>query len=136
VAAAAERVFGIIDRVLPDPQAAAAAKLEAMKLQASADGAQLDAATRMALAQIDVNKADAAGQSPMQRNGRPFILWVCGVALAWDTIGRPALTLAWVMAGHQAPELPSLSSDQLYSLLGALLGLSGMRSFDKAKATP
>lgn len=125
--------FGIIDKVLPDPQAAAAAKLEAMKLQASEEGAKLEADTRLALAQMDINKADAQGQSPMQRNGRPFVIWVCGVAMAWDTILRPMATFAFVMAGHPVPPMPTLSSDQLYSTMGMLLGLGGMRSFDKLK---
>lgn len=128
-------IFGIVDKVIPDPQAAAAAKLEAMKLQASQAGQELEAQTRLALAQIDVNKADAQGASPMQRNWRPFIGWVCGIALAWDTIGRPVATLAWVMAGHTAPVLPNLSSEQLYGLLAGLLGLGSLRTVEKVKGS-
>ena|SRR2546428_4523472 len=126
-------LFGCIDKVLPDPQAAAAAKLEAMKLQASAAGAQLEADTRLALAQIGVNQADAAGQGAMQRNGRPFILWVCGVALAWDTVLRPVATFGAALAGHPLPVLPNLSTDQLYGLLFGLLGLGGLRTVEKVK---
>lgn len=128
-------IFGIVDKVIPDPQAAAAAKLEAMKLQASQAGQELEAQTRLALAQIDVNKADAQGASPMQRNWRPVIGWVCGIALAWDTIGRPMMTLAWVMAGHTAPVLPNLSTEQLYGLLGGLLGLGSLRTVEKVKGS-
>lgn len=126
-------LFGVIDKVLPDPQAAAAAKLEAMKLQSSAEGAQLEAATRLALAQIDVAKADAQGQSPMQRNGRPFILWVCGVALGFDTIAKPLILYTAALAGHPLPPMPTLSSDQLYALLAGILGLGGFRTFEKVK---
>lgn len=127
-------VFGIIDKVLPDPQAAAAAKLEAMKLQASAEGAQLEAATRLALAQVDVNKADATSGNLMQYGWRPFIGWICGLALAWDTIGRPMVVMAWVMAGHTAPVLPTLSTEQLYGLIFGMLGLGGLRTVEKVKA--
>jgi hypothetical protein len=126
-------VFGIIDKVLPDPQAAASAKLEAMKLQASAEGAQLEAATRLALAQIDVNKADASSGNLMQYGWRPFIGWICGLALAWDTIGRPVLVMGWVMAGHTDPVLPTLSTEQLYGLIFGMLGLGGLRSAEKVK---
>lgn len=126
-------VFGIIDKVLPDPQAAAAAKLEAMKLQASADGAQLEAATRLALAQIDVNKADATSGNLMQYGWRPFIGWICGLALAWDTIGRPVVVMGWVMAGNAAPVLPTLSTEQLYGLIFGMLGLGGLRTVEKTK---
>jgi hypothetical protein len=126
-------LFGIIDKVIPDPAAAAAAKLEAMRLQASADGAQLEAATRLELAQTDVNKADASGQSAMQRNGRPMIIWVCGVALAWDTVIRPMATYGAAMAGHPLPVLPNLSTEQLYGLLTGLMGLGSMRTVEKIK---
>jgi hypothetical protein len=126
-------VFGIIDKVVPDPQAAASAKLEAMKMQASAEGAKLEAETRLALAQIGVNQADASGQSSMQRNARPFILWVCGAALAFDTLAKPVIMYAAAMAGHPLPPMPNLSSDQLYGLLFGVLGLGGFRTIEKVK---
>lgn len=126
-------LFSLIDKVIPDPQAAAAAKLEALKLQDSKEGRDLEAATRLQLAQINVNSADASGQSAMQRNGRPFILWVCGFAMAWDTLIRPVLTYGAAMAGHPLPALPNLSSDQLYAVLGGLLGLGSLRTVEKVK---
>ena len=126
-------LFGVIDKVIPDPQAAAAAKLEALKLQTSLAGAQLEAETRLALAQTDINKADAAGQSAMQRNARPFILWTCGVALSWDTVLRPMLTLGAALSGHPLPVLPNLSTEQLYGLLTGILGLGGLRTVEKVK---
>lgn len=123
----------LVGKFIPDPQAKAAAQLEVMRMAQAGELAQLDAATRLALAQVDTNKADAQGAGPMQRNWRPFIGWVCGSALAWDTIGRPLLVLAWVMAGHQAPALPTLSTDQLYTTLFGLLGLGGYRTYEKTK---
>jgi hypothetical protein len=127
-------IFGLVDKVIPDPQAAAAAKLEAMKLQSSAAGQELEASTRLALGQLEVAKVDAASQSPMQRNGRPFILWVCGVALAFDTIAKPCILYAAALTGHPLPPIPNLSSDQLFGLLSGILGLGAMRSWDKKNA--
>lgn len=125
---------GILDKIIPDPQAAAQAKLEAIKLAQAGDLAELDAATRLALAQLQVNAADAAGASPMQRNWRPAIGWVCAAALAWDTIGRPMLTFGAAALGHPVlAELPTLSTDQLYGLLFGLLGLGGFRTVEKIK---
>lgn len=126
-------LFGLIDKVVPDPQAAASAKLEAIKLQASAEGQQLEAATRLALAQIDTNRVDAGGASPMQRNARPFILWVCGAALAFDTLAKPIITYGAALAGHPLPPMPNLSNDQLYGLLFGVLGLGGYRTIEKIK---
>lgn len=126
-------LFGIIDKVLPDPQAAAVAKVKAMELHASGEGAQLEAATRLALGQIEVNKADASGASAMQRNGRPFILWVCGVAMAWDTVMRPVITYGAALAGHPLPEMPNLQTEQLYTVLGGILGLGSLRTVEKVR---
>jgi hypothetical protein len=123
----------VLDKIIPDPQAAAAAKLEALKLAQAGQLAELDVQTKLALAQIDNNKADAQGASPMQRNWRPAIGWVCAAALAWDTIVRPILTFGMAYAGHQPPTLPTLSSEQLYSLLFGLLGLGGLRTVEKVK---
>jgi Holin of 3TMs, for gene-transfer release len=126
-------LFSLIDKVIPDPQAAQAAKLHAMDLQNSKEGAAMAAELAVTLAQIDVNKADAAGASPMQRNGRPFIVWVCGVALAWDTVIRPIVTYGAAWAGHPLPMLPNLQTEQLYTILGGVLGLGVMRSAEKIK---
>lgn len=129
-------VFDIIKQVLGglglDPEAKARAQSQALEVLTNGTFNER-AEQSIALAQIDVNKADASGQSAMQRNGRPFILWVCGVALAWDTVARPVVTYAMVVAGHPLPTMPNLSTDQLYGLLGALLGLGGYRTIEKVK---
>lgn len=124
---------GVLDKVLPDPQAAAAAKLEAIKLAQAGGLAELEAATRLAIAQIETNRADSSGASAMQRNWRPAVGWVCAAALAWDTILRPMLAFGLAAAGHPVPVLPMLSTDQLYGLLGGLLGLGGLRTVEKVK---
>lgn len=126
-------ITSVIDKIFPDKAAADAAKLEVLRMQQSGELAALQADTSLALAQIGVNKADAAGASPMQRNGRPFILWVCGVALAWDTVARPMITFGAALAGHPLPPIPNLSTEQLYGLLFGLLGLGGLRSIEKVK---
>ncbi len=126
-------VIGIIDKIIPDPQAAAAAKLQALELAQRGDLAQLDAQLKMALAQTQVNQADAAGQSAMQRNWRPAVGWVCAAALAWDSILRPMLAFGFAVAGHPIGVLPELSSDTLYGLLFGLLGLGGLRTVEKVK---
>lgn len=123
----------LLEKFLPDPQAQAAAKLEMLRMLQTGELAQLQAVKDLSLAQIEVNKADSTGASAMQRNWRPFIGWVCGAALAWDTILRPVATFAAAWAGHPIPSVPALQSEQLYSLLFGLLGLSGLRSFEKTK---
>ena len=124
----------LIKKLFPDPAAQADANLKLLQLAQTGELAALAAQTDIAKAQIAVNLADAAGQSPMQRNGRPFIIWVCGVALAWDTVLRPMVTYGAAWAGHALPELPNLQTEQLYSIMAGVLGLGALRSVDKAKA--
>lgn len=124
----------LLARLLPDPAQKAEAEMKLLAMVQTGELAQLEAVRAMNIAQIDVNKADAAGQSPMQRNWRPMIGWVCGFALAWDTIIKPMAVTVWIMTGHPAPVLPQLSSDQLYGLLFGILGLGGLRTYEKVKA--
>jgi hypothetical protein len=126
-------LMDIINKLIPDPAQKAAAQLQMMQLAQSGELAQMEAVKALNLAQIDVNKSDAQSPRAYQANARPTILWVCGAALAWDTVLRPALTFGAAMAGHPLPPMPTLSSDQLYGLLTGLLGLGAMRTAEKIK---
>lgn len=129
-------VFDIIKQVLSglgiDPELKAKAQQQAFDALTSGTFDQ-KAEQAIALAQIEVNKADADGQSAMQRNGRPFILWVCGIALAWDTVARPMITYGAALAGHPLPDMPNLSTEQIMGLLFGILGLGGYRTIEKVK---
>ena len=122
----------VIDRVFPDPTAAASAKLELLKLQQSGELAQLAADTDLAKGQLDVNKTEAASTSVLVSGWRPFIGWVCGVAFAWNWIGLPIGKLVLVLVGHPVDLAQADMSEMLPVLLG-MLGLGGLRTFEKAK---
>lgn len=116
----------LIDRLWPDPSQAAAAKLELIKLQQSGELAQI-------AGQLEINKIEAASSNVFVAGWRPFCGWVCGAALAYSYIGYPLLI--WVCTlwfPHITP--PKLGNDgMLYELLFAMLGLGGLRSFEKFK---
>ena len=79
-------VVSVIDKVLPDPQQAAEAKLRALELGQRGDLAQLDAEVRLALGQMEINKAEA--QTDLFRGGwRPATGWCCVAGLP---VHRPA----------------------------------------------
>lgn len=129
-------VWGIIKDVLAglglDPEAKAKAQAQALEVLTNGTFDERSAQA-LALAQIKVNEADASGASAMQRNARPFIMWTCGAALAFDTIARPLIAYGAALAGHPLPAVPNLSSDQLYGLLFGILGLGGFRTVEKVK---
>jgi hypothetical protein len=116
----------VIDRIWPDPTAAAAAKLELFKLGQSGELQQI-------AGQLDINKAEATNPNPFVSGWRPFIGWVCGTALAYTYIIYPLLL--WVGAVY-APAIapPKLGNDgMLYELLLGMLGLGGLRTFEKVR---
>jgi hypothetical protein len=76
-----------------------------------------------ALAQIEVNKTEAASRNPFVAGWRPFIGWTCGIAMFIAT---------W--AGADLPELPHFDMDNLMTVLLGMLGLGGLRTFEKVKS--
>lgn len=125
-------IFGtLLDKFLPDPKAAADAKLELMRMAQSGELAELDAFKQISLAQLEVNKADVMGQSAMQRLWRPLMGWTCGVALAYSWVGWPMLAWMSAMAGVDAP--PKIETEQQLWIVGQMLGLAGMRTVEKLK---
>jgi hypothetical protein len=85
------------------------------------------------LAQIEVNKIEAKG-SPFQRNWRPFVGWICGLALAYHFCLAPILEVIIKTNGIDIV-MPEFDFSQLSAILMALLGMSGLRSYDKLKKT-
>lgn len=90
-------------------------------------------AQEIALAQIDVNKQEAASASWFRGSWRPFIGWVCGVAFAYHFVGQPVILFALAITGTEVPTLPEFDMGTLLSVLGGLLGLGTLRTYEKTK---
>lgn len=90
-------------------------------------------AQERALAQIEVNKTEAASRNPFVAGWRPFIGWTCGVALAWHFVLAPFLMFIAAWVGFDVPRLPVFDMDNLMTVLLGMLGLGGLRSFEKVK---
>lgn len=123
----------VFDRVLPDPIEAGKAKVQVMELVRRGELATLTAETQLALGQVEVNKAESASGDRWAAGWRPLVGYVCAVALAWDTILKPMVIVGAAVVGHPLPAVPDLSSDQLYGLLGGMLGLGGLSTVEKVK---
>tara|TARA_R100001510_G_C7628554_1_gene187926 strand:+ start:391 stop:825 length:435 start_codon:yes stop_codon:yes gene_type:complete len=90
-------------------------------------------AQQIALAQIEVNKAEAASGSFFKGGWRPFIGWVCGVAFAYHFILQPLLTFILATFSISIPELPEFDMGTLLPVLGGMLGIGGLRTYEKQK---
>ena len=122
----------VLDKIIPDPQAAADAKLKALELAQKGDLAALDAELRLALGQLEVNKAEAT--TDMFRGGwRPAVGWVCVVGLAYQFVLQPVLPWLATLFGAQVPPLPAIDNESLMVLLTGMLGLGGLRTFERVK---
>jgi len=121
---------GIINRLFPDPAAAAAAQLELLKMQQNGDLAQLAADTDLAKLQIQTNIAEAAGNW-FTAGWRPCIGWVCGAGLAYAALIEPfARFIAKVGFGYTG-EFPVIDTNLTMQILMGMLGLGAMRSIEK-----
>ena len=90
-------------------------------------------AQELALAQIEVNKAEAASGSIFKGGWRPFIGWVCGAAFGYHFVIQPLLVFLAALMGWSIPTLPEFDMASLMTVLGGLLGLGSLRTFEKYK---
>lgn len=95
-----------------------------------------EALTRLAqaphLAQVELNKIEAAHPSVFVAGWRPFIGWVCGVALAWHFIGYDFFVWLALAAGLPAPPILA-GTEELISVVVSLLGLGLLRTVEKSR---
>lgn len=91
------------------------------------------------LAQIEVNKVEAASSSVFVAGWRPAIGWIGAAAMAYQFLMYPMMLWGWTYlqgTGWIPKELsapPVLDADQLWVILSGILGIAGMRSFEKTK---
>jgi roadblock/LC7 domain-containing protein len=124
-------VTGLLDKLLPDPQAAAEAKLKALDMAQKGELAALDADMRLALGQLEVNKIEA-GTDLFRGGWRPAVGWTCAGGLFYQIIARPLL--GWAASnlwGWNMP--PSLEMETLLTLLFGMLGLGAYRTAEKIR---
>lgn len=101
--------------------------------KSDAERAQLAAALQIVQGQLDTNKVEASSSSVFIGGWRPFVGWVCGLALAYTYLAYPALVWACTVF-WPAVTPPQLSTDgMLYELLFGMLGMGALRTFEKVK---
>jgi len=115
----------LITRIFPDPAQADQAKLELLKLQQSGELASMTA-------QTDINKVEASNASLFVSGWRPAIGWVCALALFYQYLLKPIITWLAGVAGYNVPLMPGLD-DNLWQLMMGMLGMGGLRTFEKVQ---
>ena len=113
-----------LEKFIPDANAREAA--------AAQIAAQVHAQT---MAQIEVNKVEAASSSLFVAGWRPFVGWACGSAYAYTFVIQPFLLFILTASGVHVDiaQLPVIDMGELGVVLFGMLGLGAMRSYEKVK---
>lgn len=101
-------------------------KDKAAQLSAKLSTLAAEQAHANAMAQIEVNKVEAASKSLFVAGWRPFVGWSCGVAMAFNYIASPILSGFGV-------ELAILDITTMFPVLMGMLGFASLRSYEKVK---
>lgn len=112
----------LIGRVLPDKEEARKAEAEFLK-QA------MDGELKQVIAQLQINATEAAHPSIWVAGWRPFFGWVGGAGFLYAVVGQPML--AWLAAVKGWPVPPTLDTDLLLTVAGGMLGIGGLRTYEK-----
>lgn len=125
----------VIDKLIPDPAAAAKMKLEMMQLEQAGMFKELEADLQEKLAQIEVNKADAISGNWWQSGWRPAVGWIGAFSLGYVAIVEPMSRFAATVWFNYTGIYPVIDTTITMQILFGILGLGAYRSFDKMKAT-
>jgi hypothetical protein len=114
----------ILERFVPDPTKKAEMELELFKMAAEGELKQV-------IAQLEINAREALHPSIFVAGWRPFFGWAGGIAFVYSTILQPLL--AWYAAYKGIPLPPELNMDLLWVVITGMLGIGGLRTFEKHK---
>ena len=117
-------VTGILDRVIQDKDQKAQLAHEIATMSDTH-------AQQVLLSQLEINKAEAASGSLFKGGWRPFVGWVCGIAFAYHFVLQPLLIFVLIVFNVNIPDLPKFDMSTLLTTLGGLLGIGGLRTYEK-----
>ena len=116
-----EPISNLIGKAIPD-------KTKRMELEASIKSQMID----LQKSQNEINLAQAKHGSIFVAGCRPAIMWICALGLAWAYFLAPILNwVVWTFTIDIVP--PEIDTEGLMTLTLSMLGLGGMRSFEKFK---
>lgn len=121
ISAGLELANTVVKTIWPDTSQEDAAKIELVKTQIATQAALL-------IEQAKTNQAEAASSSVFVAGWRPSVGWVCSLSLLWTFLLSPVTQ--FFLPGRPVPTVPA---DMLFELVLAMLGVAGLRSFDKFK---
>lgn len=107
------------------------------RIELELEAKRIDQATD--LAQMEVNKTEAQNQNLFVAGWRPAIGWVGAAAMAYQFLLYPLLVWSWTwmqaeqIVPQEVKPPPMLDTEALWVILSGMLGIAGMRSFERVK---
>ena len=131
-----------IEKIWPDPAQRAEELLKLETLKQNGQLAELNASVQLMLGQLEINKIEASNPNLFVSGWRPSIGWTASLALALAFIPKSlVLTVMWtyqcwlVLHGQVMdvviPPFPDLGAGDVIALLGSMLGVAGLRTYEK-----
>lgn len=115
----------LLDRFGPEDKA------ERLKAEAEFVRMAAEGELKQVIAQLEINAKEAAHPSVFVAGWRPFFGWAGGFGFVYATIAQPLI--AWAAAINDLPAPPSLNLDLLWVVITGMLGIGGLRTFEKSK---
>ena len=115
-----------LDKFFPDADTELKGKLEAA-------ASEINNAYQLQLSQLEINKVEAGSVNWFVSSWRPFIGWICGVSLLYAALVEPIARFIATVLFTYTGLFPIINTELTLQILLGLLGLAGMRSFEKSK---
>jgi hypothetical protein len=115
-----------LDKFFPDADTELKGKL-------AEAASEINNAYQLQLSQLEINKVEAGSASLFVAGWRPAIGWVCGVSLLYAALVEPIARFIATVLFTYTGMFPIINTELTLQILLGLLGLAGMRSFEKSK---
>jgi hypothetical protein len=115
-----------LDKIFPDAN-------EELKGKLAVAAAEINNEYQLQIGQLEINKIEANSTDWKVSGARPAAMWVGVMTLFYNGIGISLLS--WISLCFGLPPLPIIPDTGAITALFALLGIGGLRSYDKSKGT-
>jgi len=119
----------VLDKIFPDKNEADKAKLAMLQLQQQGELKELENEFALLAKQSEVNLEEAKSSNLFVSGARPAAMWVCVSGLLYTFLLQPIFSWISLVMKYQAP--PIIDTGLLIQLLMGMLGLAGLRTFEK-----
>lgn len=126
-----EKVWGTIDKVIPDANQKVVIKAQLDTLAMTQDHETLIAQIQTIISQLAINQEEAKSSSIFVAGWRPFVGWVCGVGLGMQFVLAPVIFWTADVLGKHIDKPFVLDVGVLMTLVTGMLGLVASRSYEK-----